>query len=295
MATTLPRPIQLKLEQTLGQWRHWQCEVPLKAPPQVQRLLGQGHSNYSVLVSQERAYVVRIDGIRPRDHGLHRQAEWRALHAAHREDIAPRPCYYNPELGALVCEFLSEDESAEPGPSEVAQLLRTIHRLPGTHHRLDLPDRINRYERAIVPGKDGTSARLPAMRVGVLACLQRRLANAGGQVFCHNDLLRANRICTHGSLRAIDWEYSAMAEPWYDLAVVICGDDLPEPDKDALVEAYLGRRPDDGEDHALRDYAVVYHYLELLWYLAQAHPAMDEPRQTRALQRLAEAITAAEN
>ena len=73
------------------------------------------------------------------------------------------------------------------------------------------------------------------MRARVLACLERRLANTTGRVFCHNDLLRANRIATRGSLRAIDWEYSAMAEPWYDLAVVICGDDLPDREQALLV------------------------------------------------------------
>jgi aminoglycoside phosphotransferase (APT) family kinase protein len=294
MATALPRPVQLKLEQTLGQWRHWQCAEPLDGPPQVQRLLGQGHSNSSVLVSRDCAYVVRIDGINPLDHGLHRQAEWRALHAAHRAGLAPRPCYFNPELGSLVCEFLAVDESSNPGPPEVAHLLRAIHRLPGTHHRLDLRERIARYERALVQRNPRRGIRLNSTRARTLACLQRRLASSTGKVLCHNDLLRANRIYSGGNLRAIDWEYSAMAEPWYDLAVVICGDDLPPHQQATLLAAYLGREPDSREAHAIRDYAVVYRYLELLWYLAQNHPAMDAPRETEALRRLSQAIDAAE-
>ena len=292
MATALPRPVQLKLEQTLGQWRHWQCAEPLDGPPQVQRLLGQGHSNYSVLVVRDCAYVVRIDGINPLDHGLHRQAEWRALQAAHRAGLAPRPCYFNPELGSLVCEFLPADEGSNPGPLEVAVLLKGIHRLPGTHHRLDLRERISRYERALVQRDPRRMARLNSMRAGTLACLERRLARPAGKVLCHNDLLRANRIYSGGSLRAIDWEYSAMAEAWYDLAVVVCGDNLSPREQAVLLAAYLGREPDSGEASALRDYAVVYRYLELLWYLAQNHPAMDESGETEALRRLSQAIDA---
>ena len=50
----------------------------------------------------------------------------------------------------------------------------------------------------------------------------------GESVLCHNDLLRANRIYSGGKLWAIDWEYCAMASPWYDIAVIVNGDALNE-------------------------------------------------------------------
>jgi hypothetical protein len=110
MVTTLPRPVQLKLEQTLAQWQHWQLPAPLPERPTAVTLLGDGLSNYSVQVaSGDLHFVVRIDGIIPSQHGLNRQIEWRALSNAAAAELAPTPRYFNPDLGTLVCDFLPPD------------------------------------------------------------------------------------------------------------------------------------------------------------------------------------------
>ena len=84
MPPTLPRSIQLKLEQTLAQWPHWRCAPPLTAAPDVVAVLSPGASNFSILVTScGQQFVVRIDGVNPAINGLNRQTEWRALQAAH--------------------------------------------------------------------------------------------------------------------------------------------------------------------------------------------------------------------
>ena len=114
MAAALPRHVRLKLAQALGQWRHWRCDPPLQSMPEVVRVLGSGLSNHNVLVRCEASYVVRIDGINPAHHGLNRQTEWRAIESAAAAGLAPRPRYFNPELGCLVCDYLPPD-AAHPG------------------------------------------------------------------------------------------------------------------------------------------------------------------------------------
>ncbi len=94
-------------------------------------------------------------------------------------------------------------------------------------------------------------------------------------MLCHNDLLRANRIYSAGRLWAVDWEYAAMASPWYDIAVVINGDSLSAPDTEALLNAYLGRAADERERDMLHQYGCIYRYLELLWYLALDKPVLE--------------------
>ena len=83
-----------------------------------------------------------------------------------------------------------------------------------------------------------------------------------------------------------------MGDPWYDLAAVICGDELSAAESGRLVVYYLGRSPSEDESGALLDYCAVYRYLELLWYLALEHPAMDEHRQALAIEQLAKAVEA---
>jgi thiamine kinase len=274
MAPALPRNVQLRLEQTLAQWSQWQCNPTAARSPSVVRVLSPGFSNYSVLVEAGQQFVVRLDGQKPAAHGLSRQAEWRTLDAAHRAGLAPRPCYFNPDLGSLVCHYLAPDAAQELRITDVAQLLRDIHQLPATHHRLDLAERILRYEKQVERRGRALDGAVRDCRSRVTKLLTRLQNQPGTAVLCHIDLLRANRLYSGGKLWALDWEYCAMASPWYDIAVVVNGDELSSADAGALLEAYLGRAPVDEERDTLHQYGCVYRYLELLWYLALEKPVL---------------------
>lgn len=290
MAITLPRNIQLKLEHTLAQWRRWQCKPALSQAPEVASVFGQGLSNFSVLVedgaqSGGRRFVVRIDGISPAANGINRQAEWRVMQSAHSAGLAPRPCYFNPELGSLVCDYLPPDEHQPTDIIEIASLLRRIHQLPPRHHRLELAERILGYEKQLQHRGEPPAGELALYRDQLSTVLQRISTPEQPSVLCHNDLLRANRIFCDQKLRAIDWEYSAMGSPWFDLAVTATGDDLGSAGREELLEAYLQRPACTNDRLQLQLHSCVYRYLEILWYQATDHPGQDEPTlQTRLAQ-----------
>jgi hypothetical protein len=273
MDLSLPDNVRVKLDQTLGQWRHWHCEPPLSGPPEVLRTLGPGLSNYSVLVAAHRPCVVRIDGVNPATNGLNRQWEWRALQSAHAAGLAPCPRYFNPDLGSLVTDYLPHDDDST-SPGEVATLLRAIHGLPPRHHRLDLGERILRYEKHLEHQGSPVDGGLRECRPAVLDILSELQAEPGQRVLCHNDLLAANRVRSAGRLWAIDWEYCAMGSPWYELAVVTHGDNLAAEDCEELLDTYLQRSPDNSERRRLARYGCVYRYLELLWFLALDRAAL---------------------
>ena len=274
MDITLPRPIQQKLEQTLSQWAHWQCEAPLNRAPQVVEVLSPGYSNFSILVETPKRFVVRIDGVNPTTNGLRRQSEWRTLLAASRAGIAPPARYFNPELGSMVCDFLEHDAVQDRPLNEVADLLRRIHTLPARHHRLDIGERVLRYEKLLERKGHSMGEQLRECQARVTELIPGLNQHPGEPVLCHNDLLKANRIYSGGVLWAIDWEYCAMASPWYDIAVVANGDSMSTSETEELLQAYLGRAARDEERAALQHFGSVYCYLELLWYLALDRPAL---------------------
>jgi thiamine kinase len=281
MVTSLPRNIQLKLEHTLGQWRRWQCDPPLPQAPEVVSVMTHGLSNFSVLVAVgghcgQQRYVVRIDGINPAGNGLNRQAEWRVMQSAHNAGLSPQPRYFNPELGSLVCDYLPPDEQQPLAIGELATLLRRIHQLPPRHHRLELAERILGYEKQLQHRGTPPAGELAQCREQIPGLLQRISETQQPNVLCHNDLLRANRIYSGKRLWAIDWEYSAMGSPWFDLAVTATGDDLDSAQREELLETYL-QRPVHADDHQqLQLHSCIYRYLEILWYQAVEHPEFDE-------------------
>jgi len=286
MVASLPPNIQLKLQQTLLQWRHWHCDPALLGRPELISRLGEGISNFSVLVEAQQQFVVRIDGMHAAANALSRSTEWRALATAYANDLAPCPRYYNPELGTLVCDFLPPDCAHKESIEEVAGLLRAIHHLPALHHRLDLGDRVRRYESMAEHHGAQRPAKMAVCRTIVLPVLENLKREREPLVFCHNDLLRANRIVSSGTIRAIDWEYCAMGNPWFDLAVVVVGDELNAAQAGQLTDAYLQRPATAEEQLKLGQYGLVYRYLEILWYLVNKPESVELSSRVSKLQLL---------
>lgn len=277
MAATVPAPVSLRLEQALGQWRQWQLATPLTEAPRVLQQLGRGLSNHSfLLASGAHRFVLRLDGINPAANGLSRQLEWRILQQAHAAGIAPAPRYCNPELGALVCDYLAAEDSNPDEPAAVALLLQRIHALPAVHTRLDLGERCRRSEHSLRQGRPECWQSLRAVAARIAGLLPRLASSGDPPALCHNDLLRANRLRHAGRLWAVDWEYAAMGPIWFDLAAVTAGDEWPETAVAALLQAYLGRAPLPGEQARFHGFECAYRYLELLWYqLAPEPPTTD--------------------
>jgi thiamine kinase-like enzyme len=275
MLRSLPPTVRLKLDQTLAQWPQWNCAPVVTRAPTIVKVLATGISNYTVLVESEQHFVVRIDGFKPATFGLCRQTEWRTLKHAYDAGLTPRPCYFNPDLGSLVSDYLTPDYAQDLDVADIARLLHRIHRLPPRHHRLNLADRILRYEKQLEHLDRAPDDTLRQHGIKVSRLLEEIGRHPGESVLCHNDLLRANRIYSAGKLWAIDWEYCAMGSPWYDIAVIVNGDALSGDKTEALLYSYLGRAPNEQERVTLYRYSCIYRYLELLWYMALEKPILD--------------------
>ncbi|MEE4191619.1 MAG: phosphotransferase [Halieaceae bacterium] len=253
MDETLPGPARLILNQALAQWQQWQPAPATQ--PEPQRLLGAGGSNTSVLVSDgSRQWVLRIDGFDSQRMGLSRDAEWRALHNAAGVQLAPQPVYRNPSLGVLVCEYCEPQAGAADSLAGVAALLRRIHALPPVKFRLDPLQRARGYLSVI------GERELPTALVE--ACEKLEPAELK---LCHNDLLCANRLVFDNRMLALDWEYAAMGDPLFDLAVIIEGDSLTDDEADALHEAWQDATPDEESRERLAHQRIVYRELAALW------------------------------
>ena len=257
MVASLPAPIGQKLQQALAQWQHW-SDAPAALPRAIEILTG-GISNTSVRVEDgNNAWVVRLDGFDPRRLGLSRSAEWRAINQAAALHLAPAPVYSNPELGILVCKFCEPDSTphANNPIEDIAELLRAIHNLPPIKFRLNLQARARRYLHLAGTGE---------LSAEFLHACDRLAQHPPTPVLCHNDLLRANRLRCNNSLLALDWEYAAMGDPLFDLAVVIEGDELDASQASLLLGSRLNAQPTDRDQQRLADNRLVYRELSELW------------------------------
>ncbi len=173
--------------------------------------------------------------------------------------------------GVLVTEFidgevLSPERVRSDADSRVgiAALLRRLHDSgqPFATH-FDPLAVIAAHRRALgeVPaGTDETIARIRALRPPPQL------------VPCHNDPWPENFIDTGDRLHLLDWEYSGMGDPAWDLADVAVEADLDRAARSALLDAYVeaGNGPkDSGLRARVDDLAPVTDLLWGLWALVQ--------------------------
>ena len=83
---------------------------------------------------------------------------------------------------------------------------------------------------------------------------------------CHNDLVHSN-IIDGEPVRLIDWEYSAVGDPYFDLAVVVRHHQLKADRVEIFLGAYFGIL---GTEHfsRLELFCRLYDQLAALWYLS---------------------------
>jgi thiamine kinase-like enzyme len=191
-------------------------------------------------------YVVRLAGNDTHLLGISREVEHAATVAAAGVGVGPEVIAFVRPEGYLVTRFIEgrpipEEEMRTPDRLRaVGDTLRRIHdgpAIPG----LFVPFRIVEAYRALalsrgvhIPPEYGLAESI-ARRIE-LACLTAPVELRP----CHNDLLNANFIDDGARIRIVDWEYSGMGDPFFDLGNFSINHEL-EPDADALLlEAYAG-------------------------------------------------------
>ncbi len=216
-------------------------------------------------------YMLRVDRALARALGLQREAEVRALQAAHAIRLAPQPVFWAPADGVLLLKWL-------PGHVCTAQDLQdstTLHALGRTVARLH-------REQAAVPQLDVAQA-LSHYAGQIDTAQAREWAHAGIALLpptietprlCHNDLTAPNIVITAEKIQFLDWEYAAMGDPLFDLAVPAAHYQLSAKACDTLLLAWHAEA-DLPLTHTeagarLTAWMGVYPYLLILWLSAVA-------------------------
>jgi thiamine kinase-like enzyme len=272
--------------------------VPGSGPATIDSL-SCGLVNTCYRVAREgRLYALRIavTGAGTLDLGLDRAWEMRVLSVASGAGLAPIIEYCDPPAGVLVVRWAmgrswSAEQAHEPeNIQRMGVLVRRIQALatPAPPRTMSPAAWIGFYrhalERSAVRGRQapGAASRADAL----LAALERHPAPS--PVLCHGDLHRLNLIDGDGALLALDWEYSHVSDPLWDLAGWSSNSDLGEEARHRLLSSYLERPPSPTDWSRLQLLAALYDYLCLLWselYLNQQPDRADEGLLKR-MQRL---------
>ncbi len=244
------------------------AETPRGAP--VTRLGGLTNLVYRVDLP-EGPVVLRLPG-KGTEAYIDREIEAHNARAAEAAGVSPRMIHVDPATGVMVTEHIecvtmsAENFSTRPGAAaRAARALARLHRSGQTfRHRFELFNEIETYRRQVAAlsvqlpeGYDATVAQAADIRT-VLETQPVALAP------CHCDPLAENFLDTGDRMWVVDWEYSGMNDPMWDLGDLSVEAAFgPDQDEELLGAYFDGPVPDDA-----RARMVIYKAMcDLLWTL----------------------------
>jgi thiamine kinase-like enzyme len=186
--------------------------------------------------------VLRAPG-RSADRYLTRANEFHNAGMAARLGIAPPLFYADPRSGIMVQEYLADatqlqqSDFADPGTaSEIGALLARLHASSEPFMGTMAPFPVIDLYLSLA-----SDARLRDLRKRMDPIRQALEARPEPPLPSHIDPNPSNFLrLPDGSLRLIDWEFSAMCEPAWDLAAVMIEADLAPDASDAVLAGYGG-------------------------------------------------------
>ena len=207
----------------------------------VEQLGGMTNQNY-LAITTNKQYIVKFFG-KGTEKLINRQDEKYNLELLKDLDLDVKNYLFDIEAGIKVNEYIEsaitlDSTSIKTKFDKIAPILQTIH-ASGKELRGEFApfEEIKKYESLIeekIP-----YANYEAVREKVFS-LEKRLAELGvDRKSCHIDLVPENFIeSPQGRLYLIDWEYSSMNDPMWDLAALFLESEFTRQEEEVFLSYY---------------------------------------------------------
>lgn len=232
----------------------------------VEQLGGMTNQNYLVKTTNKQ-YIVKFFG-KGTEKLINRQDEKYNLELLKDLDLDVKNYLFDVEAGIKVNEYIEsaitlDSRSIKTKFDKIAPILQTIH-ASGKELRGEFApfEEIKKYESLIeekIP-----YANYEAVREEVFS-LEKRLADLGvDRKSCHIDLVPENFIeSPQGRLYLIDWEYSSMNDPMWDLAALFLESEFTRQEEEAFLSHY-----ESDQTPVSREKITIYKILQdIIWSL----------------------------
>ncbi|WP_000411195.1 phosphotransferase [Streptococcus mitis] len=232
----------------------------------VEQLGGMTNQNYLVKTTNKQ-YIVKFFG-KGTEKLINRQDEKYNLELLKDLDLDVKNYLFDIEAGIKVNEYIEsaitlDSRSIKTKFDKIAPILQTIHS-SGKELRGEFApfEEIKKYESLIeekIP-----YANYEAVREEVFS-LEKRLADLGvDRKSCHIDLVPENFIeSPQGRLYLIDWEYSSMNDPMWDLAALFLESEFTRQEEEDFLSHY-----ESDQTPVSREKITIYKILQdIIWSL----------------------------
>lgn len=258
-----------QLDAVIAAVPEWRGHEPTITPIEA----GRTNRNYRVEVGSA-TFFLRLSHEDTALLGIDRVAEYEAALAAAASGVGPEVVAHLPEHGCLITAWVAGEPLAEGDMeqesvlADVARVVSTIHAgpaLPATFDAFRIVEAYRRVsaERGVPIPQAYGPAHAHAERIE--AAFARAPVPARP---CHNDLLSDNFLRGTDGFWLVDYEYSGMGDPFFDLGNLSINNGLSEASQETLLRLTFGE-PTEAHRARLQLMRIMSDYREAMWGVIQ--------------------------
>ncbi|MGG5460747.1 phosphotransferase [Clostridium sp. B9] len=233
---------------------------------------GMTNKNYKAFVN-DKAYIVRIPGAGTSSM-INRRDEMINSQLAAKKGIDAKILFFDEESGVKIAELIEGAETLNPATAKkkenmelVVGALRTLHNseLP-MENRFDVFEKIEDYEN-IVKKVNGTLFEDYDETKERVLKLEETLKEYGMEIKpCHNDTVPENFVKDiNERMFLIDWEYSGLNDPMWDLAAHSIECDFSDDDEELFLDIYFNNLIEEKHKIRILIYKICQDFLWSIW------------------------------
>jgi len=191
--------------------------------------------------------------------------------------------YFDEYSGIKISKYIKNSQNlAQAGPSSpknleaVSKLMKKIHCSPKPFPNcFDWQRELSKYEMIIQQLNGGFFFDYTTLKDQLVTFVKKNVKSAM-LVPCHNDTVPENLIIDDtGRTYLIDWEYSGMNDPCWDVAAYILESKLSTEAIDYLIQEYFGRPLTPMEELKIKSYMMAQDLLWTVWALIRHYNGED--------------------
>lgn len=239
----------------------------------IKRAGGMTNRNYFITINSEE-YVVRLPGYGTSEL-INRKTERANLEFATKLGINPKLIYFNEKTGMKITKKVPNVINLTPVLAkknslmkEIANLFKIVHGANETmQNDFKLFSLMNHYWELVRTVNELAADKLEGFRKEIFKLKKRYelLENIPSKP-CHIDPAASNFLIDQtNNVYLIDWEYSGMFDPLWDIAAFVLECDFSKQEEEVFFSLYFGRKANKIEAKRILLYKIFQDYLWSLW------------------------------
>lgn len=235
----------------------------------IEPLGGMTNRNYLVFTKNNK-YVFRKSG-EGTSEIISRVNEIKNCKKVRKIGIDANLLVFNENTGVKITEYIENAQTLNPDTVEfyledIANTLKKLHTSDIEFNNLFNPfDEMRKYEELSLKLNGKFYEGYKEVREKVFS-LKNKMDKLNIQlVSCHNDTVPENFIKSGAKIYLIDWEYSGVNDPMWDLAAISIESKMSKENEDKLLNYYFGRKPTKEEKLRIHINKIYQDFLWSIW------------------------------